>query len=870
LAAEGAQVIATWNGGNGSWGSAGNWSGGVVPNNNSPAGTTYDVRLDGGKPAASTVTLTSSTTVDLLTIDSGDRLNTGATSYVIGNGGGTTVNGLLSVDAGGQFLWNNLGGSVSGSGQYLLNGGLLSPNSAGSTAKLTINSSLIGRGQLGLSLGTGSGIVFDNNGLITNQSSAGVLFLRSRNVAGVESRNFGTIRASGNDGVIDITHGTIRQVPGFSSSTGAIEAIGDGTGSTVWIRSGVKIIGGRLDCYGGPGVVINVEGGATLERDLTQPVSFINGHSYVSWGAMNLFGGVILKQKTFFVDGGGTLDFKPGATMFNGGNITVDGATAKIGQGVTLDGVSLTTSAVLAGNGTVRIQNDSAASAAVLKNVRVDFGESGNGVVQIGSATGFGIADVQGTLTNNGKISILTSAASALASRIALTQDATIAGTGRLVFEPSTPALYGRVVGTNGTQTLTNAEGHTIVGPGAIGDLAGNDRLRLVNAGTIEASGGTLRMYLNAAAHGNTGVIRSRSNLLLGNLSDYTFNNSGQIIADGIGAMVQVGGNFSGAGSRGTFTGNGEWIADRGEMIVYGDVAFNTAANVISRNGGSFQYAGATMSAALISVDGSSFANLSTLSTLNANVTNNGVIAGKPLTVQGQTSGAKVTVNGTVRGSGSFSGNLLLNGTTNAGDANGTRGLLTMEVVTLAPSHTLVIDIAGASDLDRVVVGGEGVVAGRLQLNRVGGFVPAYGASQRILAAGFSTGQFTSIGGIQIDSLHSFAVVYDIGGVSAIGALPGDATLDRKVDFDDLLIIAQQYGRPNGQTWVTADFNGDGATSFDDLLTLAQRYGATALADADLLAGDGTFASDWALAVSIVPEPTLLIPMMVPATRRRR
>jgi hypothetical protein len=138
------------------------------------------------------------------------------------------------------------------------------------------------------------------------------------------------------------------------------------------------------------------------------------------------------------------------------------------------------------------------------------------------------------------------------------------------------------------------------------------------------------------------------------------------------------------------------------------------------------------------------------------------------------------------------------------------------------------------------------------------------------LAAGFSTGQFTSIGGIQIDSLHSFAVVYDIGGVSAIGALPGDATLDRKVDFDDLLIIAQQYGRPNGQTWVTADFNGDGATSFDDLLTLAQRYGATALADADLLAGDGTFASDWALAVSIVPEPTLLIPMMVPATRRRR
>jgi hypothetical protein len=54
--------------------------------------------------------------------------------------------------------------------------------------------------------------------------------------------------------------------------------------------------------------------------------------------------------------------------------------------------------------------------------------------------------------------------------------------------------------------------------------------------------------------------------------------------------------------------------------------------------------------------------------------------------------------------------------------------------------------------------------------------------------------------------------------------LYGDANLDGKVDFNDLLILAQNYGR-NDAFWYQADFNYDGKVDFADALKLAQNYG---------------------------------------------
>ncbi len=112
--------------------------------------------------------------------------------------------------------------------------------------------------------------------------------------------------------------------------------------------------------------------------------------------------------------------------------------------------------------------------------------------------------------------------------------------------------------------------------------------------------------------------------------------------------------------------------------------------------------------------------------------------------------------------------------------------------------------------------------------------------------------------------------------VVARGTLLGDANLDAIVNFDDLLRLAQSYDPSgSGKRWAQGDGNYDGVVNFDDLLSLAQNYGLTALADG----GVGTnasmaasFAADWALAQTLVPEPATLgaIAFALPLLRRRR
>jgi len=55
--------------------------------------------------------------------------------------------------------------------------------------------------------------------------------------------------------------------------------------------------------------------------------------------------------------------------------------------------------------------------------------------------------------------------------------------------------------------------------------------------------------------------------------------------------------------------------------------------------------------------------------------------------------------------------------------------------------------------------------------------------------------------------------------------IPGDANLDGKVDFADLLIVAQNYGTSTATSWQTGDFYATGKVDFSDLLVLAQHYG---------------------------------------------
>lgn len=104
--------------------------------------------------------------------------------------------------------------------------------------------------------------------------------------------------------------------------------------------------------------------------------------------------------------------------------------------------------------------------------------------------------------------------------------------------------------------------------------------------------------------------------------------------------------------------------------------------------------------------------------------------------------------------------------------------------------------------------------------------------STAILALPFlTTGSYT---------LGAFAVnIADHAGNTLAGPLSlsfnflqGDATRDGTVGFDDLLLLAQNYGKSAAALWTEGDFNYDGRIDFDDLLLLAQSYGTSSIQSA--------------------------------------
>lgn len=88
--------------------------------------------------------------------------------------------------------------------------------------------------------------------------------------------------------------------------------------------------------------------------------------------------------------------------------------------------------------------------------------------------------------------------------------------------------------------------------------------------------------------------------------------------------------------------------------------------------------------------------------------------------------------------------------------------------------------------------------------------------------------------------------------------LKGDANLDGAVDFDDLLALAQHYDAASTAiaAWFQGDFDYDGLVGFSDLLALAQNYGNPPPV---LGSAHQSFAADWLLARSIVPEPSVMM-----------
>jgi hypothetical protein len=132
---------------------------------------------------------------------------------------------------------------------------------------------------------------------------------------------------------------------------------------------------------------------------------------------------------------------------------------------------------------------------------------------------------------------------------------------------------------------------------------------------------------------------------------------------------------------------------------------------------------------------------------------------------------------------------------------------------------------------------------------------------------GFDLQKYVPVDGTVSGSTTSY-VINGLGGY-----LAADFDLDDDVDFDDLLTLARNYNQPTGRTYVTGDTNVDGDVDFDDLLTLARAYNQHYTGPVNLAGTSAAFQADYALAQSLVPEPTVLGSLAVAGLalgRRRR
>ncbi len=87
-----------------------------------------------------------------------------------------------------------------------------------------------------------------------------------------------------------------------------------------------------------------------------------------------------------------------------------------------------------------------------------------------------------------------------------------------------------------------------------------------------------------------------------------------------------------------------------------------------------------------------------------------------------------------------------------------------------------------------------------------------------------------TLGMYVFNAARSYAgLTANAGDLGIAYTINGDINLDRAVNFDDLLPLAQSYGATTSKYWFNGDFDYDGDVDFVNLLTLAQQYGNTLL-----------------------------------------
>jgi fibronectin-binding autotransporter adhesin len=520
----------------------------------------------------------------------------------------------------------------------------------------------------------------------------------------------------------------------------------------------------------------------------------------------------------------------------------------------------------------------------------------GNAVNVTGNATiGSSLDGTPRALTFTGPTSLAPAATLTVSNNAATTFAGVVSGTGGIVKNgPATLTLSSTANSFTGGLTLN---GGTLA-VAADGSLGAPDNLVTLNAGRLQFAGNATSSRAFIMSDGVT----------LAPAAGGTLTYAG-------GASVN--GGFLAAGGTHAFTDgsslNGTTTALDSSLTTTGAVSFTnvtlrgaatqnagtlSATDTLITSAGSLDVNG-TMTAAALENDGVLRVNTGgTLNNTSGKLVSGGgallaVATGGTLNLQNNTSlelrGSLLTNNGTVTGTTNVHFNSLASGAGTYGPVNlfengrfapGASAApifqpaaVAAATAAFAPNTTLAIEIGGAipgTTFDQVKVAGNATLNGTLAITTTNNFEPAPLQQFQVVTFATRTGHFTGYTGQEIPHGLAYAPVYSATDLKLIATLPGDATLDGAVDFNDLVKLAQNYNTTltTDNWWSSGDFTVDGRVDFNDLVKLAQNYNTDLLPAAPI---PDSLATDWALAqAATVPEPTVGFVLMVLTLSWRR
>jgi len=504
----------TWNPVSGNWGTAANWSCGVVPGN-----------VDSATIATGrTTTINSAQQVQNLT--NAGSVNIDAFLLTLAGGGGTTNTGTINVGAG--PIPNNAALNVSAGHNIINTGGVI--NISADSVLNQFGSTITG-GTINTT-GTGRVVLFNNSANYFNNVT-----LNGKADLATATGVLRVINGFTLNGSASIDNGSLINLEGT-------QTIG-GTGSFVFGSTGNN----RLGVDGGG--IITTLGANTTVRGHTGSIGLgqlVNGS-----------GNTIRNQGLISSDSGGTISIVQ-SSLTNQGIAEATGAGSVLSLQSNVNNVGGTLRGT---GGGVVLQNGVAVSGGTITTTTggsYRFTNSGNNflsgaTVTAGSlvdmASALSIGRITGGLTLNGVVNVNS------ASRINFEGDQTLSGNGSIVFG----SAAGNILGIDGgNKTLTIASTATVRGENGligIGQFVNGSGNALLNNGTVSAdvAGGVITLAFLTGGITNNGVIQASNGGIIQLQSNLTGGASGQLVA-GAGSRIEQQGvtisgivNTSGGGS---------------------------------------------------------------------------------------------------------------------------------------------------------------------------------------------------------------------------------------------------------------------------------------------------------------------------------